>query len=72
MLTKLIATKFSERSQSLGYKGKKRDDACLDFWAGAATMAVEAKHPEAQAVVNTAVLVIAVRGFLANQEIALK
>lgn len=36
-----LAKKFKERSETLGYKGKKRDDALMDYWCGAVVLAIE-------------------------------
>lgn len=36
-LMKTLCKKFVERTEALGLRGKKRDDALVDFMCGAAT-----------------------------------
>lgn len=63
MLQKLC-TKFVERSEALGLKGKKREEACFEFMCGAATALQVAEHPEAEHVTNVVAMIISVRGYL--------
>jgi hypothetical protein len=53
-----------ERMTALGLKGKKRDDATLHYWIGAATGAGLAQNENlAQHLRTLAVLLIATRGY---------
>lgn len=61
---KMLALKFKERSEALGYKGKKRDDAALDYFAGAATVLAEMKHEDANAVIVFMQWDLSIRGYL--------
>jgi len=40
-IVQVLAKRFLERSEALGYKGKKADNAALDYFCGAATFAEE-------------------------------
>lgn len=63
---KFVAEKFVERANALGLKGKRRDDAALDFFCGAAIGAQAANNiPLAQQIGNVAALIVAVRGAMA-------
>jgi hypothetical protein len=66
-----LATSFMERADALNLKGKKRDDAALDYWCGAAIGAGLAGHTQLESHFGRlAALVISVRGFMAIKEIA--
>lgn len=58
-----LAHHFAARVDLLGLKGKKRDEFCLEFFAGAATALTEAEHPDAKCVTNVTMLLIATRGY---------
>jgi hypothetical protein len=58
-----LAIKFVERSEALGYKGVKRDNAALDFFVGAGAALRIVGHAEAAHVENVAVMLVAMRGF---------
>jgi len=74
-LTRLCA-KFIQRADHLALKGKKRDDAALDYLIGAASAlytfsathgldpaAIAAAHSDAQHIATVTAAVITVRGF---------
>lgn len=68
-----IASKFKERKDALGYKGKKLDDAALDFFIGAAVGARAAGNDDiAKHIEAVAALLVAVRGYVAVSEILKK
>lgn len=70
-ISSALANRFIERAEALGYKGKKRDDAALDYWCGAASLAEEfGNAPLALALGGQAVHMIGVRGFFAIKELA--
>ena len=58
-----LCTKFVERSEALGLKGKKREDACFEFMCGAATALQAVGHPEADHVTKIVAMLISVRGY---------
>lgn len=60
---KLIAAKFIERATSLGYKGKARDNAALDFFCGAA--AAQEIITGEKTTLAGALFIVSVRGWLA-------
>jgi hypothetical protein len=73
MSAKIIAQRFIERAEALNLKGKKRDDAALDYFVGAvagAEMAGDTKLAEHLGVI--AAMMISVRGYFAVREIAEK
>lgn len=70
-LTKALAQKFIERSEALGLKGKKRDDAALDFWCGAASaLELSGRKLDADTLGRQAALIVAVRGYFGVREMA--
>lgn len=70
-IIRTIAQRFVERAESLGYKGKKRDDAALDYWCGAAVAAEASGDANlGQRLANIAVLIVAVRGYFGVKEMA--
>jgi hypothetical protein len=69
--TQIVAQRFIERAQALGLKGKKRDEAALDFFTGAAAGAEIAGDKDlAKHLGILCALVVAVRGFIGVNEIA--
>jgi hypothetical protein len=64
-MIKTLCTKFIERSQALGLKGKKRDDAALHFFVGAAhaLLLVNPKSEDAQRVKRWLELILQMRGY---------
>jgi hypothetical protein len=69
--TQKLALSFIERADALSLKGKKRDDAALDYWCGAAIGAGLAGNTQLESHLGRiAALVISVRGFMAVKEIA--
>lgn len=70
-VTKALARRFVERSESLKYKGKKRDDAALDYFCGAAVLAEEMGNDAmGEHLARICVLMISVRGYIAIKELA--
>jgi hypothetical protein len=70
-LARKLAKQFIERAEALNYKGKRRDNAALDFWCGAATLAQqEERNDVAEYLGRLAVLLIAVRGYIAIRDLA--
>jgi hypothetical protein len=59
---KSLCRLWVKREQALGYKGKKADAACLEFFCGAASVLEATAHPDAQAVTAATMLLIATRG----------
>jgi hypothetical protein len=59
-----VAKACIERMEALGLKaGVKRDNACLDFYCGAASALEITDHTAAQAIATQAALIVAVRGY---------
>jgi hypothetical protein len=48
---------------TLKVRGRKRDDACLDYYAGAAAALEAAQNSAAPAIATQASLVVAYRGY---------
>ena len=72
-ISRVLAQRFIERAEFLNYKGKKRDNAALDFFTGAASLAqVTGQLPLAQHLATLCAILISVRGFVAVKEIANK
>lgn len=67
-IAKHVAKKFIERSEALGYKGRKRDDAALDFVCGAA--APFAPSSAEYAAITVLILMVSTRGYMGLTEIA--
>ena len=69
--TKALAEKFIERSKELKYSGVKRDNAALDYFCGAASMAELSGDTALYAHLGRIItLLIAVRGYIAVAELA--
>jgi hypothetical protein len=69
--TKALAKKFIERSNALKYSGVKRDNAALDYFCGAASMAeLSGNVPLMEHLTRIITLLIAVRGYIAVAELA--
>ena len=67
-----ICAAFVERSEALNYKGKRRDNAALDYMCGAATAAQwagKAQEPLAKHLA-TIVHLVAIRGYFELRRIA--
>jgi hypothetical protein len=61
---------WMQRADYLGYKGKKRDDAALDFFAGFATMAeVSGRDDVTKRLATWMHMILAVRGHMAVAEL---
>lgn len=66
-----LAAKMIERATALGYKGKKADNAALDFFLGGYAIAEAFGDKElAEHISRVAVMLVAVRGMLAVRELA--
>lgn len=66
-----LAQRFIERAEALGYKGKARDKAALDYFVGAATLAdLQANHALAQHLGTVSALIVSVRGYFGVRELA--
>ena len=69
--TKALAEKFIERAAALGYKNKARDNAALDYFCGAASLAeLSGDVRLAQHLGRIITLLFAVRGYIAVAELA--
>jgi hypothetical protein len=66
-----LAKRFIGRSEKLGYKGKARDKAALDFFCGALALA-EAIDTPLVGVLGNNVFLISIRGFAHVKEMAEK
>lgn len=64
-----VALRFIERAEKLGYRGKRRDDAALDFFTGAHS-ALATQEFGGMTGLETAILAVSVRGALAVHEMA--
>lgn len=59
-----LARMFKLRSESHNLKGKRRDNALMDFWAGAFCALAMAGHEDAaQNVARLMAMVLSVRGY---------
>lgn len=59
-----LARDFKDRAEVLGYKGKRRDAAMLDFWIGAwSALVAVGLAEEAKRVGMTAAFILAPRGY---------
>jgi hypothetical protein len=66
-----LAKSFIERAAHLNYKGKKRDDAALDFWCGAVRLAeLSGNQKMAEHLTRAGVFFVASRGFFGIKELA--
>lgn len=61
-ITTHIAKQFVERSAALGYKGKARDNAAIDYIVGAAAALQAINHEELGSVTAMA-FIVSVRGY---------
>lgn len=69
-IMRAIAQQFAERAKALGYKGKRADNAALDYVLGAASGARLAGNEEmAQWLERWAAMAISVRGMFAIREV---
>jgi hypothetical protein len=70
-VNKAICQQFISRSKALGYKGKKRDAAAMDFLCGAwAALEAAGRTEEAQHLGAVATMLIAPRGYSEVEAIA--
>lgn len=68
---RLCAQQCVERMECLGYKGKKREDAVLDYWCGFAMGAKAAGDQEmCSNLAAIGALIIAVRGYAEVKRLA--
>jgi hypothetical protein len=67
---KALAKSFIERSTELGYKGKKRDSAALDYFIGAAKLLEIDGDEEAANYLGRLAWLISIRGYKEVEEIA--
>lgn len=65
-----LCRQWVQREQALGYKGKKADAMCLEFFIGAATVLSGLGHPNAAHVTTCATVLIATRGAFEARRIA--
>lgn len=72
-ITRKLAASFIERSEALGYKGKKRDAAAMDYFAGAGMSAeLAGNQPLGNHIARVMVFIVSVRGYAGVTEIANK
>jgi len=70
-ISKKLAEQFIERAEALKLKGTKLEDAALNFWCGAATaLELAGNSLDATLLARQAALLVAVRGYVAVQDIA--
>ena len=70
-LARALARSFIKRAEALGYKGKKRDDAALDYFCGAAVLASESGNASLATHLGAlCALTISVYGFVAVSQLA--
>lgn len=68
---KKLCMAFVQRSQSLGLRGKKRDDALIEFMVGAANaLTIAGAEDDAKHVTAVLAVVFSVRGFSECMRIA--
>lgn len=66
-----IARSFIERATALNYRGKKADDAALDYFCGAIkTAELSGDMALCQALGRNAVMIVSVRGYIGVSQIA--
>lgn len=66
-----LAKAFIKRATELGYKGKKRDDAALNYFVGAAVLAeLQGNNILYQHLGRLAGFLIAIHGYAAVKDIA--
>lgn len=66
-----LCQQFIERSNAIGYRGRRRDDAALDYLIGAAQAFKVAGHDwESEAIGRICYLDVATRGFKAVERVA--
>ena len=66
---KHLCQQFVERSKTLEYKGKRRDDAVMDFFVGALS-AMSPDHPDYEHVAAVTAMIFSVRGYSEVERIA--
>lgn len=71
-IVKHLAASFQERATSLGYKGKKRDAAALDYICGAATCAQAQGNAALLQHLTKIAWLVSVRGAMGLASIAAK
>jgi hypothetical protein len=70
-IVKKLAGQFVERSEALFYKGKRRDDAAVEFFLGAyVALNVTGNSELANKVGLTTAALIAPRGYTAVEQLA--
>jgi hypothetical protein len=68
---KTISARFIERADALQLRGKRRDDAALDYFVGAAAGAELAGNINLGKHLGTvALLIVSIRGYKAVEEMA--
>lgn len=66
-----LASRFVERANALHYRGRRRDDAALDYFLGAATGAsIAGDETLALALGNLTGLVLSLRGYAEVERLA--
>jgi hypothetical protein len=66
-----LAKSFIERAESLGYKGRKRDEAALDYFCGAAQAARFVGNDDLyQHLVWAIFKIVSVRGYSGVKQLA--
>jgi hypothetical protein len=58
-----LCQSFHARAEALGMKGKRRDDATMEFFVGASQALAIAEHEHAPVVLRVTALLIAMRGY---------
>lgn len=58
-----LAHDFVSRSSAQGWKGKKRDAMCLEYFCGASQALSNAKHADADCVLRVTAILITTRGY---------
>lgn len=57
-----VAQQFVERAKALGMKGKKRDDAAMEYFCGACTALEQVGHADLDHMMRVTVLLVSPRG----------
>lgn len=65
-----LAMGFIGRSQALGLKGKARDRALMDYWAGAYSALRDTGHEHADWVGRVGAMILSVRGYSELERLA--
>ncbi len=67
----IMARRFKQRSETMGHKGKKRDDAALEFFIGAAiALSVSGQNDLAEALTVAVSFDISFHGYTAIERLA--